>query len=120
MEYKKRKDKVLELVHSAKGPILHYGRVYHQAEDTKCEDGIVKIDIGTERAYVEGDEHGEPHLGSESLLTIPDVFFTESFLRQYSSPKYYPHSTGYFKNIVEDMSKEHKIKLKELLKEEEK
>jgi len=113
-KYKYRKDKAIEMIPSCEGPILHYGSNDY---NMKCEDDTVWIKIGTEGAWIESDEQREPHFDNKNLLTIPDLYFTKSFIRQYSNPSFYGYNKKLFKDIIKDMPKEHKIKLKELHRE---
>lgn len=111
---------VLSAKATANGPVLAYGHPNHL--DMRCVDDPIRIHINGMDAYVESDheEGSENPLGYDiSLDSIPDVFFSEYFIRGwcYYIKKLHLSFNKDILNVVEDMPLDHRILFDAAVKE---
>lgn len=98
----------------AEGPVLQYGDEC-DCSKMKCVDTIVHIEVSPYDASISTfDEEGlEDFLGPYEHCTIkkiPNVFFSERFVRQAMRYRF-PHWVEHMKDLVNDMPEEHRRKL---------
>ena len=126
MKWGEGKDGVQECKPSANGPVLAYA--HHNYSNMRCADESVTIHVGVDDAWVEsyyedGSENpldymphnrsDEGYRGEYTVGTIPEVHFSERFLRAWCEHlgKHHLRMHKEVTHVVEDMPPEHRVLL---------
>ena len=112
-KYEKKKNGALCPKRTFEGPVLSYGAKQAYGLDMRTIDEVVNIVVSSDTSWIEdsGQEGMNSTLGYGddcTIESIPEVFFSESFLRQVSESSMFREWKYMMDHIIEDMPETHK------------